>query len=121
MNMMTVILTAIDGFAGGTFAIYSLFCRYAKINPIGAVEASDKTLRRYSTSQRRLMKMTKGYIAVPSLSLCAGAHAQHLLQKNKYLGAACRHYCFWSLHAHEAEEERPGPICYALQATVKQT
>lgn len=58
--------------AGGTFAIYSLFCRFAKINPIGNVVPSDRTLRRYSTSQRRLTAMTKG-CAHPFMPLKASA------------------------------------------------
>ncbi|EIE20093.1 potassium transporter, partial [Coccomyxa subellipsoidea C-169] len=69
IKYVAIVLNANDHGEGGTFAIYSLFCRYAKINPIGAVEASDKTLRRYSTSQRRLMEMTKG------ISLALERHA----------------------------------------------
>ncbi len=40
--------------AGGTFAIYSLLCRFARISPIGSVEAGDKSLRRYTSSQGRI-------------------------------------------------------------------
>ena len=41
--------------AGGTFAIYSLLCRFARINPVGNVEAGDQALRRYTSSQGRMM------------------------------------------------------------------
>ena len=40
--------------AGGTFAIYSLLCRFARISPVGSVEAGDKSLRRYTSSQGRI-------------------------------------------------------------------
>ena len=37
--------------AGGTFAIYSLLCRFARISPVGDVQSGDRSLRRYTSSQ----------------------------------------------------------------------
>lgn len=47
--------------AGGTFAIYSLLCRFARISPVGNVESGDRSLRRYTSSQGRMTARAAGW------------------------------------------------------------
>ena len=54
-----IVLNAHDHGEGGTFAVYSLLCRYAGISPVGDVMAADRSLRRYSTSNRTLAAMAR--------------------------------------------------------------
>ena len=39
--------------------VYSLLCRYAGISPVGDVMEADRSLRRYSTSNRTLAAMNR--------------------------------------------------------------
>ena len=48
--------------AGGTFAVYSLLCRFARISPFGPAHASDQTLNKYSTSQCVLSTLGVGHM-----------------------------------------------------------
>lgn len=73
LKYVFIVLRADDNGEGGTFALYSLLCRHAKVNPLPSFQSADEDLSAYK----------KDFISPPSSSF--GGRLKSRLEKHRVL------------------------------------